>query len=1128
MEFKGWNTNIVNNSWFDALNIRYDVHTHKLLNEAEDTIVLNSIDYGVICGVIEVPNRLILCTTTDTTDYILNFDGIDLYIIAQSEFFNFSIERWIKGLYNSKSNNREYIIFWEDIKFDVNEPKIIDINSSNETLSESEVGVLNLMPNHNPLIISSYILPPKGKLKVGKYTVALAYSIDDYILPISCYSEPINLYTTISSTLGSAGISVQYDRHSANKNKSGAISGKGLALDLVEPLDTTFDGAYIYVFEYVEATLTVYRSKILYTTIDHISISDLSNYEIVDNSVILPAIKLSKFQDAALYKNRLIVGNTDSDEVDNIILQNIANNVKLKVVSKYATVVFNDLHFLESRIPKDSLVAGEVYDIKIKFYRHGRVIPMVFTIPAKNLGLEYTAEVLTNMKYPISFGTYANKPVAFHGIPDYGTGDSTNAAFRKNVGTPGVSRYNGLLRYGLEVHNLDVPDNLGITHYELVYTKRTLSNSRNIVYDMLVMNYDGKSHNTVSPGGAITTSYDRYLSSQHLDIFKNNEYIPFTPYKIVALYDINRYGLAIPFPNLNSEFNSINSEYIFQSSNLYPDAEIIPDWLKGSVREDRLAFMSNDVNDFIEAYNNIGTPQTVIYEASNFLFCKLIGNTDSNLYRDYLFSEVISTRKIIPIRSIQEIYGFDAKIGNYGTAILSRHEYTADVYTIERDYNYLPSISIADTNMRYMGDTTLQEVYYPAAIVQLDGIADSPLNDHKNIRNWFGYNNEANFILPEALEIYNGTESNTSDEFIIRFSNVSSFESNNIGVREFKAGNYIYSKSNLGGINGVITTAETMIILHQYGIVMAKVSATLASDTQLLQIQPINFSDLQLEELLESTGTSVGVERNTDYVITDIGLVLYSNSNKTVYLLNDKLLNLNEIGIFKFLASNLSMFDNSDAVVNPVLTYDFKSKSVIVTFKFKNDKSLNLTYDLLLKAWIGKHEYTDFKYLAPIGQRLFGIGSNTDLNIVELHNSDIHKAGYIIFSFVYDKPTSLSSILGRIIETTIDKEEAIYPESIQIITRQGISEEIKLTAANYYDKNYSMHNGEFRVNKFNNIAKIGSPTIIGLDGSILKLTPENIENRWYKLKPFVATEILVKISFDNKDEILIDDVKLLN
>jgi hypothetical protein len=778
-----------------------------------------------------------------------------------------------------------------------------------------------------------------------------------------------------------------------------------------------------------------------------------------------------------------------------------------------------------------------------------------------------------SINYPANFGDISNQEVRFHKTP------------MLTSGYPLILD-DKMLRIGMKLHG-NIPSLGGITHYEILYTKRTTSNANVIVIDH--MQHDG-----------ITYKGKKTLYTNHLDIYKNNDVVSLSP-KVVLIHEFTNLKRTekgtilkkrIDVENDNDSFPTYSlfnidgivyardtretvdyaynidvSAYMLQGSIKSPQTltDDFGDFEAGSSYDpvrfmhDRFAITSIDEGqNNIPAFDDLrgfdwgpsylsripSETYTVTYKTFNTssdtrqVYLSSLLNINLNPYSDFLDSEMITTGKLISVSSREVIFGFDV-IPSYtghrrlSTDYLLKGSYVGEYVLTSRlttsYYYFLANIGIANAYNRIIGSEIKQEIYYPYRKVFLDDIDGSPLNDHAFIKNWYGFNDDSNQLYPIPVEIYNPSQVNIyRNPYGIYFSDVEVNESKIIGFRSFKPLNYIESKRDIGHIKGLVTTANELIVLHEFGIIRANTQVTLEGNNTLIQIKTIDFSDLKLDEILESKGGTVGIDNKTDMCVTDVGLFLFSYREKAIYLYNGQLINISKLGLEKLYHFQYAIMNSSPVEgLRRNMAYDRRNRRLLVAMRDAS-KSFITTFDLDNLVWISEHTYNDSIHLFSIGSNTFSITKDTVLKFNKLDSADICKEGYVIFSFIYAKPTKLSSIIGKIISVNNNDEESPIPYSVQIITRQGISDEIILTSKNYYTRNYTTHNGEFYVKNFNNILKENTPSIIGLNGEILEIKPNFIEEKWYSKRAFKANEILVKLRFTNTKPIAIENLKLLN
>jgi hypothetical protein len=1206
MEFKGWNVDLENSTWFKAVNFKLNTRAKRLLIEGiDEKILVNNIfipylTNAQLCGDIELPNSHIFFFKNPTIDFILEVRDEslnELTLITTSNYFNFSTDRWIKGLYTTNSENERVIIFWEAINEDANEPKILNIDSCPDVFTEETMNSILFSPISLATNIKSTSLV-SGSLPTGKYSISFSYDFKIGIGNAIHWSNPIMLYNYKDIE----------DLETTYCDKSGTNSTNALSVDIVEA-DTILKKVYINIAIYENSELVVYRSKesLDISNKSNIIIGDLYSYEKIDNSVFIENAQFKGFQDATITKDRLAIGsyqlkNKTYDTLTDVDLQNIANNLKIIFYKEYAS----DTNFYNPTGEHKSLMFGEVYDIKIRFW-FGSNKSKIYHIPGQNPSSEnqqlfnsdieidnkfypyYTVRDTTyrkpgmtgvysgyypnkQLKYPKGFGTVEGDTVKFHKTP---TIDSLSypLSFLTN---------NQLLRLGLQLEgDINVE---GLTHYELFYTKRNITNSNCILIDF----FNGETN---------TIKGKTLLSSSHLDLLKNNDLVNIKPklLQIFHKWDLQIldkgstesiiiddqsgstliehnvikdrvYGLSDK-DKIFEEFNIQESRYAIKGGNYDNFKYLGFNSVIGNYEIDypisvnpylhsqtRFVFSAIDderfktlVGENPEYYSNYhpdndtldivrigGASTTNVYEG-------VLLNCNSAPYSNYLDCDVVSTGFLKTVDDRSTIFNFDVCFGKTGIRATkaqsvwfvrnpggSKKVIVRSLVGLARYYN-LPYYGISNPAYRTKGSIITQEVFYPYSKVSLDGIDGSPLNSQSSIPNWNGYNEDANLFYPTTKTIYNPAETYIYDnKYGIYFSDVQNPESKNIGFRNFKPLNYIESSRSLGAIIGIVNTSSELIVLQEFGITKAKTQVQLNSQEGLVQIAPINFSDLELEQIIESRSGAVGIDKFTDYCITDIGLFIFTLREKSIYLYNGKLINISKIGLENLYLYLLNTSDfNPSFGLSRYMTYDREYRRMI--FHIRNSDNYFIgSFDLDNLIWISEHNIEDSIYIYPIGSKLYFVKQLESISFWKVGTSNIAKSGEVIFSFIYDKPVKLTSLIGRIINTLNNTDECPIPYSVQIITRQGISEEVILTSKNYYTKNYTTHNGEFYIKNFNNILKQNTPNIIGLNGEILEIKPNLIEEKWYNKRAFKAQEILVKLKFNDGEFIAVENLKLLN
>jgi hypothetical protein len=130
MEFRGWNTELENGTWFKALNFKLDTKSKRLHLEFDDVNITKTEVEAQICGEIELPDSSIFFLKLTGADAIIEFkeSEAELRFIIISEYLGFSLDNWIKGIYTTNNKNERVIMFWEGFVVDYNVPRIVNID----------------------------------------------------------------------------------------------------------------------------------------------------------------------------------------------------------------------------------------------------------------------------------------------------------------------------------------------------------------------------------------------------------------------------------------------------------------------------------------------------------------------------------------------------------------------------------------------------------------------------------------------------------------------------------------------------------------------------------------------------------------------------------------------------------------------------------------------------------------------------------------------------------------------------------------------------------------------------------------------------------------------------------------
>lgn len=1177
MELKGWDTTIKNNTWFDAENIVISKDNDMIMVEGKSTFFSNFPNHDII-GTIPINNGIIFFTSLLEYSYIYKLDNKGTLIeIVKSKYLNFSLLNPIAGIHVLNNRGETIIIFWEGNRDDCNHPRLINLDIIGNIGELTESDVLSLKFTSRALGIPMIqALDGSGILQTGKYKVGIQYISDIGYHDILYFSKPVMLF----------------DHAPTASREAGTNSGKGLNV-YVENLNLIYKEYRIVVIASINAALTCYATRKFKTTsgVTNISIPTINDLEVYSISdALISNVEFDTFEDATIMKDRLVVGSYRLKGSKDNNLQGIVNELKLKVEVGYGHgLMLGEVYDLYIRfysaitgqtewfhIPGPEL-NGEFFDEPATNHGYPNITNPYYTIG--NTCKLINELQFTTGYYPNKYKTYSDKfpniggqYMRFHKMPTMDYLASIEGELGPNMCC------------GLAIDNIEKLNGIPYEYYEFGYLKRDFINSNVIIQDVFNVEQFSKIKFKAyidTTNGFFTAYYDDfklYLSTQHLDLVHNSPVdlkgvafvkyqegdIDLDKFKVFldslpenpTIEDVNRYPKE---PNRITNISYESKAYYINSKHLAVGQSVDDLIVTPLINLDRETRYLIDVDHHVLtdksiygehglAGHELSFMETVVrnerdyYKISygrllNKVVIGAILNLNTKVYMDSLIGDIIPTNQLTLLSDNSYSLNFDVISAYNGLKHLEHYELydykfltgppiiypgLPDIKEDHVTYSYIPYIGVSNPALKLNLNPELGEIRFPNSIADI-------INPYKG--SYFGYNIDANAIIPLETNVYNPDIDSTYIDYTgLYFSNVYSKDSTNLGLNVFKSGNRINSNSTSGKILRVIFANSLLVVIHNHNIIIAYSDFKLNAQSSLLQVSSIDFNDLQLKSLIEDIGV-LSIKSKFDIFNNQFGIFIVSREHKEILkFAGEKITKLTDSGLYYYFKSN---FENLESGITGIPTVqiiqDWLNDRLIFSYKQGGTYLNLLSYNTKHDYWICKHtEDLNIMYTFNINSIPYAIIGDDRLTVVSLSASSVKKQAYVILSYVYNTPVNLTSILGKIVSLDKNQDEAPIPYSIQVITRQGISDEIILDSKNYYTKNYSLHNGDFRINDFINILIVNSPSIIALDGSILSIDHRFIEKAWYKRKNFKAKEILILIKFTNGKNVGIDNIKLLN
>ena len=1108
----------------------------KAVRNEDGFLLVNDIGNDVL-GKVELPDGYVLFKHSTIDSIICVSDTITKTISSSYLGFN----KPIKGRYTYNANNDLLITFTEGVDEESNETRIINISQSNTTLSQSDVQLLDMIPNViYPTMTAQTV--SGGRILSGVYQIAFAYQTEKgNYTNYSILSEPIYAFGDVKTD-----------------DKIGNAVNMTLRLSFSN-LDTKYSKFKMAIlYKGLDEFENTYETKDLDTSLISYDISSLSTMAATDiKSVLTSNISYVKDQDHASFNGSLIRGNVKTINynksgvtLDNV-MATVANNIHVGLsvngVSAWTGVSIGKRHFKEG---EHYVLYIGCFDYKGNFVnaypiyhkdtdategvliKEGGILK-IHRIPyIDNSG--DTIKKITNITCILPsnidtlLGVYSSTITSFcyfYAEHDLFTSKILGQGFM--IRDTHINSFNDNQNYRYAFKS-----NSKVRFYSLehLFNKSTLSNAH--LYNTRVLNgfneaddwansfYDDDGYVLHIPGNTSQKHSDREYS------------------KIIS----ERRGLLTS--KVSAVVNSIDYTH---------NDNVVANNIAGDSFH-RLNMSSTEI-DKIFGSTPAQTPQDVVsYGESTGEYLWDIDNTKINHFlmsigdlvsnNDYFYNDLYDLKLAIcsPI------------IAKNNTLVISLSgDFFYDNFTIRcttpcKDYKYGTNnlddaaetkvfkcvISIClesrfNLKGRFKGVNDYERVYTiqtkdDVSTIQTMWTVPYKYDNFINTSTGKGYSLSCNYNGYDSIAYTQSLDIKYHFFNRVIRSAVNSGESNAIGWRNYATDNYKDLPANRRGINIVEADERTVYIQQEYSlsVVFIKDMVSNNADSNTYLGSSDIFDRAPIEVMFDANGY-IGCDNRFGAIMTPMGYVVVDTIRRNIFVVKtNNAEKLNDLNVDNYFKSVLKFNHlNPYAKRGITLLYDDIIKSIFITQQ--GDVNFTIHYNFVHKAWLSFHDYIVEQYI-----------STRTTNYV-LKNNKLYKRNHtskcIFFDVVY--PSQLIYIYNA----SFEEYKQFIGLSWDTIVRSSIGIVYKRTFDNLIVFNDTQCTDLINVNKNVNWFDIKSGVnkrdvwmlndlkdmvlndqqpFIDTDYNLLLANIKTSKNDWFSQSNFMSKWIAVKFVYLNK------------
>lgn len=1076
-----------------------------------------------IVGKVEIPNGYVIFLKGVNMDKIVCIDK-DTTKTISSPYFNFNINRPIKGRYTFNSNNDLYITLTEGVN-SPNETRIINITKSPTYLSKYQVDILSLIPNIKYPTINTDIIS-EGSLLVGTYQVAISYQVEEAIYTnYSILSEPIYVFGTLK-----------------DHNKIGTSIQRSIKLTFTN-LDTRYTKFKIgFLYKGEDAFEKSYETDDLYTSITTYNISNMDSLSSTDiSNLTIGSISYIKDEDHVNFNGRLIRTNVQTVNYSGIddVMNTLASNIKvgIQLVPSYTS---GNTYEEPIKITKH-FKEGEHYVLYVGCIDYKGNFINAYPIPWKstdNTESTYADVNNTNVIHKIPYITY-NTAIPFD-PPKYLT----------KLYTQLPSNINNILGEFASV----------ISSFCYFYAEHNLNNSK-----------------IIGQGFVIRDTHRN-------DFSDNQRYeFPFNSHKKLRFYSFEHLFNKSTISNVHlyNHNNTLFTDDDFISTLNVHAARYFKSF---NFRNSRL---NSRVNVPISSVDYIDNDNTVVDNIAGDSFSRLhIEPTDADLlfgssHNDWPTGDYYYTDHILS--NVSGHTGGSTKLSCIADLVSNANYFYDDIYKqrlvicspiidvsktsiceLSGDFFYDPitlRFTTPESGYKYgtndldlQGETHVHKVIVTVELESRFNIRAryNGVNDYQKIFNITSKSNEDvntfldipykydNFINASegkgySLSCHNNGYNNIiyDKELDIRYNHfnrivrsvVNSTESKGIAWRIFNANDYKDLPIERGRGITIEADERAIYIQQEYALFLAAIRDQISNDPNSeTYLGSSDLFDRPPMELLYDKNGYIGSDSRFNSIITPFGYVVVDTILKNIFLVKlSQVKRLNDPDVEEWFRDNLvSGLTNPYNKKGISLLYDDTIKSLFLTQQGSKDFTIHYNFSRN-GGWLSFHDYIADGYisnrLATYCIKNNGIYKRHANNKGIFFDNTLNTSEVI---YIYNNQFELyKHILGVSWDTFIKKDGAVVYnftfDRLIVYNDTQCTGEILLNAASDW---FDTESGVYKRDQwyFNNIVDIVKNDKLPFIDSTGNIISDNIDTNleWFTKNNFISKFVYIKFGYDNK------------